>query len=58
MGSDVNRRAGSTTGAWPGTQTFCGWRSNGSAGKGGLGPHHLAQCMRQPSRTVVREATQ
>ena len=34
----VNRRAGATTGAWPGTQTFCGWKSSGSTGKGGLGP--------------------
>ena len=33
----VNRRAGATTGAWPGTQTFCGWKSSGSTGKGGLG---------------------
>jgi 1-pyrroline-5-carboxylate dehydrogenase len=54
----VNRRAGATTGAWPGTQTFCGWKSSGSTGKGGLGPYYLAQFMREQSRTVVREATQ
>jgi 1-pyrroline-5-carboxylate dehydrogenase len=49
----VNRRAGATTGAWPGTQTFCGWKSSGSTGKGGLGPYYLPQFMREQSRTVV-----
>jgi 1-pyrroline-5-carboxylate dehydrogenase len=49
----VNRRAGATTGAWPGTQSFCGWKSSGSTGKGGLGPYYLAQFMREQSRTVV-----
>jgi 1-pyrroline-5-carboxylate dehydrogenase len=49
----LNRRAGATTGAWPGTQTFCGWKSSGSTGKGGLGPYYLAQFMREQSRTVV-----
>jgi 1-pyrroline-5-carboxylate dehydrogenase len=49
----VNRRAGATTGAWPGTQTFCGWKSSGATGKGGLGPYYLAQFMREQSRTVV-----
>jgi 1-pyrroline-5-carboxylate dehydrogenase len=34
----VNRRAGATTGAWPGIQSFCGWKSSGSTGKGGLAP--------------------
>jgi 1-pyrroline-5-carboxylate dehydrogenase len=52
----VNRRAGATTGAWPGTQTFCGWKSSGSTGKGGLGPYYLAQFMREQSRTVVGQA--
>lgn len=33
----VNRRAGATTGAWPGIQTFCGWKSSGASGKGGPG---------------------
>jgi acetoin utilization deacetylase AcuC-like enzyme len=46
----VNRRAGATTGAWPGTQTFCGWKSSGSTGKGGLGPWYLPQFMREQSR--------
>ena len=54
---DVNRRVGATTGAWPGTQSFCGWKSSGSTGKGGLGPYYLAQFMREQSRAVVREGT-
>ena len=49
----VNRRAGATTGAWPGTQTFCGWKSSGSTGKGGLGRWYLPQFMREQSRTIV-----
>jgi len=48
-----NRRAGATTGAWPGTQSFCGWKSSGTTGKGGLGPHYVPQFMREQSRTVV-----
>ena len=54
----VNRRAGATTGAWPGTQTFCGWKSSGSTGNGGLGPYYLTQFMREQSRTVVGGTTQ
>ena len=49
----VNRRTGATTGAWPGTQSFCGWKSSGSTGKGGLGPWYLPQFMREQSRTIV-----
>ena len=49
----VNRRAGATTGAWPGTQTFAGWKSSGTTGKGALGPWYLPQFMREQSRTVV-----
>ena len=49
----VNRRAGATTGAWPGYQSFCGWKSSGSTGKGGLGPYYVQQFMREQSRTVV-----
>jgi acyl-CoA reductase-like NAD-dependent aldehyde dehydrogenase len=45
----VNRRAGATTGAW----SFCGWKSSGTTGKGGLGPYYLPQFMREQSRTVV-----
>jgi 1-pyrroline-5-carboxylate dehydrogenase len=49
----VNRRAGATTGAWPGIRAFCGWKQSGVSGKGGLGPHYLPQFMREQSRTVM-----
>jgi 1-pyrroline-5-carboxylate dehydrogenase len=49
----VNRRSGATTGAWPGVQSFCGWKASGSSGKGGLGPWYLPGFMREQSRTVV-----
>ena len=49
----VNRRTGATTGAWPGIQSFPGWKSSGLSGKGGLGPYYVQQFMREQSRTVV-----
>ena len=49
----ANRRSGATTGAWPGIQTFCGWKGSGTTAKGGLGPYYLPQFMREQSRTVV-----
>ena len=49
----VNRRAGATTGAWPEFQSFCGWKSSGSTGKGGLGTWYLQLFMREQSQTVV-----
>ncbi len=48
----VNRRYGATTGAWPGVQSFCGWKGSGLTGKGGLGPHYLPQFLREQSRTI------
>ncbi len=55
----VNKRSGATTGAWPGSQPFCGWKGSGSTGKGGCGPYYLQQFMREQSRTVIQEqATQ
>ena len=33
----ANRRSGATTGAWPGYQTFCGWKGSGVDGKRGTG---------------------
>ena len=50
----VNRRAGATTGAWPGIQSFCGWKSSGLTGKGGLGPYYVQQFGREQSRTIVQ----
>ena len=49
----ANRKGGSTTGAWPGCQSFCGWKASGSTGKGGLGPYYVQQFLREQSRTVV-----
>jgi 1-pyrroline-5-carboxylate dehydrogenase len=49
----VNRRAGATTGAWPGIQSFPGWKSSGSTGKGGLGPYYVQSFMREQSQTVA-----
>ncbi|MDD5629447.1 MAG: aldehyde dehydrogenase family protein [Elusimicrobia bacterium] len=51
----ANRRTGATTGAWPGCQPFTGWKGSGAGGKGGCGPHYVAQFMREQSRTVVTE---
>lgn len=48
----VNRREGATTGAWPGVQSFCGWKASGSSGKGGLGPWYLPGFYREQSRTL------
>jgi 1-pyrroline-5-carboxylate dehydrogenase len=49
----ANRASGATTGAWPGFQTFCGWKGSGATGKGGLGGHYVQQFMREQSRTVA-----
>ena len=46
----VNRRSGATTGAWPGYQSFCGWKGSGVDGKGGLGPWTIPRYMREQSR--------
>jgi len=49
----ANRKGGATTGAWPGCQSFAGWKASGSSGKGGLGPYYVQQFLREQSRTVV-----
>jgi 1-pyrroline-5-carboxylate dehydrogenase len=49
----ANRKGGSTTGAWPGCQSFAGWKASGSTGKGGLGPYYVQQFMREQSQTLV-----
>jgi 1-pyrroline-5-carboxylate dehydrogenase len=50
----VNRAAGATTGAWPGSQPFGGWKGSGSSGRGGGGPYYLQQFMREQSQTMIR----
>jgi len=49
----VNRKAGATTGAWPGMQPFGGWKGSGTTGKAGGGLHYVEQYMREQSRTII-----
>jgi len=49
----VNRRAGATTGAWPGIQPFGGWKGSTATGKAGGGFYYVQQFMREQSQTVV-----
>ncbi len=51
----ANRRAGATTGAWPGVNSFGGWKGSGSSGKSGLGPYYVQQFMREQSRWIVED---
>jgi 1-pyrroline-5-carboxylate dehydrogenase len=50
----ANRRAGATTGAWPGINSFGGWKASGSTGRGTGGPHYVQQFMREQSRVRIR----
>jgi 1-pyrroline-5-carboxylate dehydrogenase len=50
----ANRKTGATTGAWPGVQSFSGWKASGSTGKGGCGPWYVQQFMREQSQTRMR----
>ncbi|HYB45192.1 MAG TPA: aldehyde dehydrogenase family protein [Nitrososphaerales archaeon] len=50
----ANRSGGSTTGAWPGAQSFTGWNASGATGRGVGGPHYLLNFMRDQSQTEVR----
>src|SRR5207248_8583293 len=52
-----NRRGGATTGAWPGVQSFGGWKGSGSSGKNALGPYYVQQFMREQSQTVFSAAS-
>src|SRR3989475_755472 len=49
----ANRRGGATTGAWPGAQSFVGWKASGATGRGVGGPHYLLNFLREQSQTVV-----
>jgi 1-pyrroline-5-carboxylate dehydrogenase len=51
----VNRRAGATTGAWPGMQPFGGWKGSGTSGKAGGGQHYVQQYLREQSQTVIED---
>ena len=43
---DASRREGAA---------FCGWKSSGRTGKGGLGPYYVQQFAREQSRTIVEQ---
>lgn len=49
----ANRKGGSTTGAWPGSNPFGGWKGSGSSGKSALGEYYPTLFMREQGRTVV-----
>jgi len=49
----ANRPQGATTGAWPGYQSFGGWKASGSSGKNGGGHYYLPLYMREQSRTFL-----
>jgi 1-pyrroline-5-carboxylate dehydrogenase len=49
----VNRRAGATTGAWPGVQPFGGWKGSGSSGKAAGGLYYVQQFLREQSQTLL-----
>jgi 1-pyrroline-5-carboxylate dehydrogenase len=51
----VNRKAGATTGAWPGMQPFGGWKGSGTTGKAGGGVHYVQQYLREQSQTVIED---
>ncbi len=50
----ANRRGGATTGAWPGAQTFVGWKASGATGRGIGGPYYLLNFVQEQARTYVR----
>ena len=49
----VNRATGATTGAWPGYQSFGGWKGSTGSGKASGSFYYLQQYMREQSHTIV-----
>ena len=49
----VNRETGATTGAWPGYQSFGGWKGSTGSGKAAGSYYYLQQYMREQSHTIV-----
>ncbi len=49
----VNRATGSTTGAWPGYQSFGGWKGSTGSGKASGSWYYLQQYMREQSHTII-----
>ena len=48
-----NRGGGATTGAWPGPQSFTGWKASGATGRGVGSSRYLLNFTRDQSQTVV-----
>ena len=53
----ANRSGGSTTGAWPGAQSFTGWKASGVTGRGVGSPFYLLNFVRDQSQTTVVKST-
>ncbi len=49
----VNRATGATTGAWPGYQSFGGWKGSTGSNKASGSYYYLQQYMREQSHTIV-----
>lgn len=49
----INRANGASTGAWPGYQSFGGWKGSGASGKGTGGPYYLLSYLHEQSQTIV-----
>lgn len=49
----INRAAGATTGAWPGYQSFGGWKGSTGTGKAAGSFYYLPQYMHEQSQTIV-----
>jgi 1-pyrroline-5-carboxylate dehydrogenase len=49
----ANRSQGASTGAWPGYQSFGGWKGSGASGKGTGGPYYLLSYLHEQSQTLV-----
>lgn len=49
----VNREMGATTGAWPGYQSFGGWKGSTGTGKAAGSFYYLQQYLREQSHTIV-----
>jgi 1-pyrroline-5-carboxylate dehydrogenase len=49
----VNRSTSATTGAMVGCQSFGGWKTSGTTGKGTGGPYYLMQFLREQSQTIA-----
>ena len=50
----ANRPQGATTGAWPGYQSFGGWKGSGSSGKNSGGLYYVQLYTHEQIRTLVK----